>query len=103
MKTQIKIDIETKDFKEVAEADEDGMPTNVDITRDVEKSFHRWIEYKINQLKENIQNKQEWDLIEEFQEWSDCYIEGRENFEDYGNIKIEINDADHAKVEGEGK
>lgn len=85
METEIKIKIKTK-FNKIVEADENGFPTTVDITQQEEERFHKFVKEVIKEVLE----KDEFDdhYVDRFIE--DFGVEGWDCFDDYGEIKMEI-------------
>jgi len=95
MKIKIEIEIETKDKYDVIPeeymgVDEEGLSqTEKDEIKEFRKNYPKdLLESVKNHIKEYIENYMEDDFMDEMEE---LYIEGWDDFEDYG-ISINIKD-----------
>lgn len=87
MRSRIIIEIDTK-FRKIVEADENGSPTTVEVTEDIERKFHKFIEKQVLRVRDDMINDAEY--LEDFFDETDCYIDGYDSFQDYGDVKVNV-------------
>lgn len=94
MKTKLLIEFETKNMKKVVPeeyiGDDERCPEDEEMTDEIEAGLHNKF---ISIIREMLENKGYlWDGFEEELIGDEESVEGFESLEDYGDIKIKVNE-----------